>query len=71
MQTTKTLPLVEMENLLQSDFSGSYRRGLLDQLAHYRQQLTQLMAATQTVDQTKVLTELKTALQHAETILIQ
>lgn len=69
MDQGQKITLVEMESKLQNDNNGSYRRQLRDQLAHYKSMIYQLVPSASEKTHFEVLESLKTAIQHAETIL--
>jgi hypothetical protein len=69
MNQSQKIILVEMENQLQQDTTGAFRRKLRDQLAQYKQFISQLMPSAPDKAYFDTLESLKMALQHAETII--
>ncbi|MDR2396399.1 MAG: hypothetical protein LBD69_00865 [Puniceicoccales bacterium] len=69
MNQSQKIILVEIENQLKQDTTGAFRRKLRDQLAQYKQLISQLMPSAPDKTHFDTLESLKMALQHAETIV--
>lgn len=70
MNTAKRITLVEMETRLANDSTGTYRRELLEKMAHYKTQILHLLQRGDwTPAQFNALDQLKKAVGHAEAIL--